>query len=101
MTTQVKCDVCSRSAKYHDTSFNENVVEQHLCGVHGRTLFLGAMKDVLSSQLKHVPSGGRSTRDTDSQLKERIANASSLSEIDKLFRLGEMAASLRPGPPMA
>ena len=95
MQTQNECDVCGRTAKYHDTSVDEGVTERHLCGVHGRRLFLGAMKDVLASQVKQMPTSWRSTDDSDAQLRERIAGASSLADIGDLFQMEEVAASFR------
>jgi hypothetical protein len=95
-----QCDVCGRRAKYHDTSMENGVTERHLCGVHGQRMFLSAMKDVLASQVKHLPANWRATHDSDSQLTQRIVGASSLGQIGKLFRLSEVAASLRTPPPV-
>ena len=100
MHTQEKCDICGRRAKQHDTCAESGiVVERHLCGIHGRQVFLAAFKEALSAQAPHTAREWRTTSVSDSQLRERILDASSLREIGAMCRLDEMLESFLRNPP--
>jgi hypothetical protein len=103
MNTNKKCDVCGRPTKHHDTAVvradREVVVERHLCGIHGKTESLNAYKDALAAQVADIPAGWRLLAESDSQLRKRISQASSLREIAEMFRLDQVAECLRQNPP--
>ena len=100
MNTNKKCDVCGRPAKHHDTTVDgELVVQRRLCGIHGKTDSLCAYKDALAAQVAGMPANWRSMHESDSQLRERISQASSPREIAEMFRLDQVAECFRQNPP--
>ncbi len=83
-----KCEICGRPARYHDTSLQNGVAtERHLCGLHGRQLWYGAFKEVLSNEVGDLPSDWLPVQVSKRHLKKHTLSASTMQQL---------AASLRP-----
>lgn len=56
MNPNLKCDICGRPARHHQTAIEgHDVVVQHLCGLHARHSSLYGFKDVLITQVNMFP----------------------------------------------
>lgn len=96
MYSEDQCDVCGRPAKHHETLLEAGaVVRKNYCGFHGRKATLAAFKAVLATQADHIPTNWLAPGVSDSNLRERINEASSIKEIARLLRINRIRDQFR------